>query len=300
MLEISAGAAAREAWKALPVTTREQAIWAAEHGEPHPGPAVAAVIVGAARHDRTLRRRLIPLARGLGAAMSFSGWATLYYYDDHREIEGRFWLPVLITFAGLLLFPEVQRATTRIPPRQLLIGIPAHAEVTNLRALLQTASFREAVPLTVRKRWTAFTGFIAFALAVVATSAALIRWINLPLPENADSIPRRLMHNFLLPALFFGGIAVAQAIRHRTYRRARLTPEGVAFGRRRPIPWSDVLGVYLTGPRPSVPAADLMIEWDIRGRSRIKLGLDGLDTTPETIILTARAYAASTAVETIS
>jgi hypothetical protein len=93
---------------------------------------------------------------------------------------------------------------------------------------------------------------------------------------------------------------VVQAIRKRTYRRARLTPDGVAFGHRRPVPWSDVLGVYLTGPRPSVPNADLVIEWDIRGRSRIQLDLDGLDTPPETIIMTARAYASTAAVETIS
>jgi hypothetical protein len=291
-LHVPTGSAAREAWNALPGNVRAQAIWAAEHGEPHPDPAVAAVIVGAARHDRILRNHLTRLVAGLGATMFFTGWLTMYYYDHHREIEGRLWIPILIAFAGLLLIAEVRRTTTRIPPPQLRIGVPAHAEVTNLRALLQRASLGAATPLIVRRRWTtALTGLTALATAIATCSWVLIRWLDLPLPDNADSMPRKLMQRLLIPALVLAGIAVVRAIRNRTYRRARLTPDGVAFGRRRPIPWRDVLGVYLTGPRPSVPDADLTIEWDIQDRPRIKLDLDGLNTAPETIILTARTYA---------
>jgi len=93
-LRLPTGAAAREAWNALPVQVRQQAIWAAEHGEPHPDPAIAAIIVGAARHDRTLHRHLTRLVGGLGATMFFAAWLTMYYFGEHREIEGRFWLPI--------------------------------------------------------------------------------------------------------------------------------------------------------------------------------------------------------------
>ena len=43
-----------------------------------------------------------------------------------------------------------------------------------------------------------------------------------------------------------------------------------------------------------------MIIWRIRGRAPIRMHLDGLDTPPETIILTARAYSTTATVETIS
>jgi len=286
MHDIPAGAAAREAWKALPDTVRAEVAALAERGEAHPDPAVAAIAVGALRHSsrlsmwggRLLLATLIIIFGGdvlgllmLGGRIHDGGWRDTPFLVP--------FVAVILAFAatgGLLKLPE------RLRPQP-----SSAAQSPNLRALLLLPqALTTPQPMTVRRHRPDLPIALAALPFAVAYGYLLARWTGRPL---------ELLHG-ARQLLVIGTITtIGSAItwytkRHerRLRRKApmpiRFTEAGLRFGHGRTIPWTDVQGVYVT--------ADTL-EWQVRDRPRLVMDFDATSTLPEDIVLAARAYAES-------
>ncbi|MCP2321756.1 hypothetical protein HDA40_000263 [Hamadaea flava] len=276
-------------WATLPAATRAEALRLAEHGKAHSDPAIVAAIITAARYDRAYRHQTERIVGRIGITLFTSSWLAMYYYGGF-EVTGRAWLPVMTTLLGFgLITAATRQLHLQLPLDRLLIGVPAHAEVTNLRAILQHTPTPPTAPLTVRRTWlVTLTGVTLFALATAVIVPAMIAWLELPTPPNAGDLPRSILTEPLLPAAAALVWAVMLPLRRRPF--LRLSEAGIHTLYGKPTPWTDITGLYLKGPRPNAPTADLQIEYEQRDGRRVAIDLDGLDHTPEQIVLAARAY----------
>jgi len=285
MLEIPTGAAAREAWKALPDNVRAEVAASAEHGEPHPDPAIAAIVVGALRHSSFphwadgLQLALLTTVVGgswLGVFMIAQG-------DAHNWVDSLF----VITIALVPLLALGRAGLTRLLDHRKPTAPPADALTPSLRALLllpQTPMTPQ--PMTIRRRHPFLPIFLAALPFAVVYGYLLARWTGRSLDLRGGA------QDLLVQAAVIAVISVVVrlALRHeRKLRREapmpiRLTDAGLTFGRRRTIPWSDVQGVYVT--------ADTL-EWVVRDQPHLVMDFDATRTRPEDIVLAARAYAES-------
>ncbi|MEV6967704.1 hypothetical protein AB0M47_21615 [Hamadaea sp. NPDC051192] len=288
-----------EAWATLPAATRAEALRLAEHGEAHPDPAVAVAIITAARRDRTRHHQINRIVGRIGLTLFFGSWLVGHYFHGF-EVTGRRWIPVLLGFLGAAAYAAAtNQLRLRLPLDRWLTGIPAHAEITNLRAILRTTPVPAPRPLAVRRTWPiTLTGITLFAVAIAVIAPAQITWLDLPTPPDAGDLPRSLITTPLLPAATALIWALLLPVRRRPF--LRLTEAGIHTLYGKPTPWTDITGLYLKGPRPNAPTADLQLEYEQSDGGRTTIDLDGLDHTPEQIVVAARAYHARVTTQPMS
>jgi len=294
MLDIPAGAAAREAWNALPGTVRAEVAALAERGEAHPDPVIAAIVVGTLRHSSS--RSLWTDSLLLATLFTFGGGLWLGLFMLGGEIHRVGWrdYPISATFATAVLIFLGSAGISRLLGREKPAAPPVEALTPSLRALLLLPqALTTPQPMTIRRQHPYLPIALATLPFAVTYGYLLARWTGRPLDPIGGA-------QFLLFQAAVGAV-VSAILRyaHRAERRVRreapmpirLIDAGLRFGRGRTIPWSHVQGVYVT--------ADTL-EWVLRDRPRLVLDFDATRTHPEDIVLAARAYSMTAAVETIS
>jgi hypothetical protein len=287
MPEIATGAAARDAWNALPDSVRAEAAHLAEQGKPHPDPAVSAIIIGALRHETRAQRWggrlffivLITLVGGL--------WLGLLMLGGEIEDVGWSDAPIDLALAGaLLVIVGSAGLVHRLDRRRLPAPPPSAAQTPNLRALLLLPrSLTTPRPMTIRRHHP----FLPIVLAALPFATAygylLACWTGRPLDLRGGlhHLAELLVASTLATVIARYTRRAERKLRREAPMPIRLTDAGLRFGFGLTIPWPDVLGVYIT--------ADTL-EWALRDRPHRVMEFGATATHPEDIVLAARAYAA--------
>jgi hypothetical protein len=288
VLTIPSGEAARQAWLALPDSIRAEVKQYAANDQGHPDPAVAAVAVGQARAERVWpwwRTTLL----GIGTCLFVGEFiALLALGGSISDLTGKGWaIVVLPGLAGFALFAGTPELRT---PGWL----PQPAEVANLRTFLAAPDAHASEP--TRRTWltprrAAVGAGMTLGVAGVAAGATVA--MGGPV-GGADTLVDALIEGVTIVA-FFGGLARFLRIRRGTRRARRVTvaADGLRFGHRPPIPWTDVTGATITGPTAARPEDEGLIVWIVRGdQPTVETPLHG-SGPPEELILSARSYMAA-------
>jgi hypothetical protein len=269
----------------LPDAVRAEALALAKRGEAHPDPVVAAIVVGRIREDRAQRRRILhPLyAPSIGVFIATAGAAGL---------TGRFALLLAAVPAFFLI--GLHESPALLPWYVVRDSVPMTGEAPSVRAIVRAMPATEPQPLEVRRLHTPKD--IAIGLITAVATAAPLLAIVPPAPGSNPALVG--IGALVTPVLLLPFMPRIMRQAGLVRQPIRLDDDGLRFGTDPVIAWADVVGARLVGPTSAARTAPLMLIWQIRGRTPIRMRLDGLDTPPGAIILTARAYA--TAPETIS
>jgi hypothetical protein len=277
MPTIPSGQAARDAWAALHPEAREAIVRRARRYEAPTDPALAAIVLGRLRSGADLQwyRDAAVVA---GAAVGGGALVAWLGEQGGRDLLGL----GSLTAIGFL----VAGAAMNLPEEYAL----RRTEASNLTVFLASPD-AAASPASARQipwlRATLTTA--ALVLGIPAVAAVLVQRLDI-----AFRWPTLGRTALLVAAVGLASNVVTLAVRRWDPRRdrahrVRAGDDGVRFGVRRPIPWSDVLGVELTGPTAADPDVKPAMLWTLRDRPTVRVPLSSLTPRPEELILAARA-----------
>jgi hypothetical protein len=292
MVAIPSDDAAREAWDALPAGVRAEVLRLAAQDKGHPDPAVAAIAVGLARAESRWPWWRIALLVG-GLSLFVGEWfGVLVLGGSVSNIQLRGFTVLIVPSA--VGFASVVSA---LKLRSLGAVLPRWAEIVNLRTFLASPQAQAAPPERARLRWltpraAAAAGVLGVGIGAVA--CAVVALMGLP-PRPAEGL-RQTVDSLLLFLLILGAIGLSRRIRRRRAKHVTVGEDGLRFGWRSPIPWSEVTGTTLSGPTSGRPDADGVIVWMLRGGpTTVETPLHS-GVLPEELILAARSYLAAASV----
>jgi hypothetical protein len=292
MVAIPSDDAAREAWAALPAGVRAEVLRLAAQDKGHPDPAVAAIAVGLARTESRWPWWRIALLVG-GLSLFFGEWlGGLVLGGSIDDIQLRGFAVIIVPIA--VGFASIASASKL---RSLGAVLPRWAEIVNLRTFLSSPQAQAAPPERARLRWLtprAAAAAGALVVGIGAVAYAVVALMGLPL-RPAEGL-RRTVDSLPLFLLILGTIGLSRRMRRRPRRAKHVTvgEDGLRFGWRGPIPWSEVTGATLSGPTSGRPDLDGVIVWMLRGGpTTVETPLHS-GVLPEELILAARSYLAAT------
>lgn len=169
------------------------------------------------------------------------------------------------------------------------MAIPAHAELPNLRKVVESAGVPLAEPLVVRGDPRVRRLIVGAALVALLAFGFIVVLDRLQF-RTGDY--HRLLHITFVGA---AGVLAAWASwwRHLWRLPLRIDEHGVRFGFGPAIPWSEVEAIEWIGPSAAFPKEKAGLIWSLHGRPGIRIDFDAIRTPPERIALALRAFRAS-------